>query len=428
MNPAALDCSSFQACLLRLEQLSNPNVIDLGLERVQKAAQALKLLQPDFTVITVAGTNGKGSTVATLEAIYTAAGYRCGSYTSPHLFTLNERIKINQQSVSDSDFAEALNAVFEIIDSIPLTYFEILTLAAVYLFKKMAMQVVILEVGMGGRLDATNIFDADLAIITTIALDHQEFLGNSIDEIAFEKAGILRKNQWFIYADGNPPSSIIQQAFEKNCKSYFRDKDYSLKKNGEMHQLMAINKQINVDIEGIHPQNTAAAVLGCWLLEEILPLTEQNITDGLKNISICCRRQYIPGDIPHLLDVAHNPQSTALLAETIRQKANGAKVHAVFSCMKDKNYFEMLSPLQDCIQDWYPAQLENDRAVDADIIYRQLKQLKQETQAVQSARNAYRNAVLRAKKNELIVVFGSFYLLGELKEELTSNNNNRIMT
>ena len=203
---------SLSECLHHLEN-RHAEEVQLGLTRIKTVAKRLNLLNLDATIVTVAGTNGKGSTVAALEAVYKAAGYQVASYTSPHLIEFNERIRVNQQPIKDQELCAAFTVIEDARDTINLTYFEMTTLAALWHFKQLTLDVIILEVGVGGRLDATNIIDSDLAIITTVDLDHQDYLGDTKEAIGYEKAGILRPNTPFIYADTTaPPESITKQA------------------------------------------------------------------------------------------------------------------------------------------------------------------------------------------------------------------------
>src|SRR3990167_7055477 len=206
--------------------------IQLGLFRVKKIAASLGVLKPDACVITVGGTNGKGSTIAALEAIYTAAGYQVGSYTSPHLLSFNERIRLNQINISDAELQAAFLAVHAVPNSETLTYFEMVTLAALWYFKQKKPNIILLEVGMGGRLDATNCIDADLSIVTTIDIDHEAFLGETRDAIAIEKAGIFRPNQHAIYADINPPNTLLSQAEGHYLKLSMLQRDYEMTLQG----------------------------------------------------------------------------------------------------------------------------------------------------------------------------------------------------
>ncbi|MDF1928905.1 Mur ligase family protein [Legionella pneumophila] len=204
----------------------NTQEIQLGLTRVLTVAQKLNLQRPNCKVITVAGTNGKGSTVTALETIYHQSGFRVGTYTSPHLLVFNERIRINLTPIQDKDLCKAFSVIEEARYPTNLTYFEMATLAALWYFKQHDLDLIILEVGLGGRLDATNIVDTDLAIITTIDFDHQNFLGDTLELIGYEKAGILRKNKPFIYADLSPPKSVVEVALQLGASSYLYGKDY----------------------------------------------------------------------------------------------------------------------------------------------------------------------------------------------------------
>jgi dihydrofolate synthase / folylpolyglutamate synthase len=206
-----------------LEKNNPEHKIQLGLERIKQVAQRLHVTAVPATVITVAGTNGKGSTVHALETIYHCAGYKVGSYTSPHLTHFNERIKINLLPIQDKELCELFSIIESAREEIALSYFEVATLAALIHFKKKQLDVIILEVGLGGRLDATNIIDADAAVITTIDYDHQEYLGTTLDEIGSEKAGILRPRQLFIYADSTPPDTILDKATALNTATYIYD-------------------------------------------------------------------------------------------------------------------------------------------------------------------------------------------------------------
>ncbi len=212
--------------LTYLEQRSPQQKIELGLERIRDVARRLNVLNPHYKIITVAGTNGKGSTVRALETIYNKAGYNVGSYTSPHLLCFNERIKVNLQSISDKALCDVFFAIESRNADIKLTYFEMATLAALVYFQQQSLDIVILEVGLGGRLDATNIMDADVAIITTIDFDHQELLGNTLEKIGQEKAGIIRAQKPVIYADINPPQSILSAAQQLNAPTYLYRRDF----------------------------------------------------------------------------------------------------------------------------------------------------------------------------------------------------------
>ncbi len=257
----------------------------------------MDLLNPNTKIITVAGTNGKGSTVASLEAIYWAAGYQVASYSSPHLLAFNERIKINRQPISAQQLCDAFCVIEEARSAINvhLTYFEVATLAALWHFKQHCLDLIILEVGLGGRLDATNIIDADLAIITTIDFDHQTFLGNTKEAIGFEKAGILRANKPLIFADNNPPKSILKQAHAHNTPLYLygREYNYLLRANGL--QFVTSEQIIDLPQPQLHCNAVAAAIMASICLQTLLPVQYSQLMQGIKSASLMGRLQFVKG-------------------------------------------------------------------------------------------------------------------------------------
>lgn len=394
--------------------------IRLGLDRVGLAAEKLGLLNPDYKVITVAGTNGKGSSVACLEAIYSAAGYKTGAYTSPHLLKINERIKVNAQSISDYDFCQALSAVKSNTEGMALSYFESLTLAALWHFQSKNLDVVILEVGLGGRLDATNIIDADLAIISTIALDHQHILGETIEEIAYEKAGIMRENKPVIYADANVPNAILSVAQEKNARLYCLDRDYRINNHDNqcsIEFLFEARKIEALNVSSLSAKAMASAILAVRLLQDQLPVTEPQLKQAMQDLVVPGRLQLIPGKVSRLFDVAHNPQATERLADYLSHLPKSGKVHAIFSALEDKNLQAMLSPLKAQVDYWYPCLLKNERALNKDELFAVLNNLEMNyDQCYDSPSQAYREVLKKVYIGDLIVVFGSFYVVSEVME------------
>lgn len=407
--------------LLDLET-RHATVIQLGLERVRTVAQRLDLCQPKCPVITVAGTNGKGSTVKALETIYHCAGYTVGAYTSPHLLAFNERICVHQQPVTDQSLCDA----FEIIDGArvdtALSYFEFATLAALYYFRQQKVDVIILEVGLGGRLDATNIIDADLAIITTIDYDHQEYLGDTLEAIGAEKAGILRAKKPFIYADLNPPQSILQIGASLAASSYLYEKNYFIERT-DMHWKLSTSTQSVCDlpIPKIQLKSAAAAIMACQLLHHKLPVTHDVFKQAMRSVFVPGRLELcstLKEGVNVLYDVSHNPQSTRLLAKTIKEAQSDARrrVHAVFSALKDKDIVNMLRPLKHVVDLWYVALLETARAADSDYL---LTICKKEDILVNFCYNdplvAFDAAFNNATKGDLIVVFGSFFTVAQVR-------------
>lgn len=398
-----------------LHDLETRNVqeIQLGLTRIREVAEILDLQLPGCRVIAVAGTNGKGSTVTALEAIYHNAGYKVGAYTSPHLIYFNERIRVNLIPISDDDLCQAFSVIDQARGEIILTYFEITTLAALWYFKKMKLDIMILEVGLGGRLDATNIVDADLSIITTIDYDHQDYLGDTLETIGYEKAGILRSGKPFIYADKNPPASITEVAMQLASPTYLYDQDFSIRENDSC---WSIHYGKNLDLvsvdalpkPSIQLKSAAAAITACLLLKHYLPVDNTHFHAAMRHIFIPGRLQLQKGTVDVLYDVSHNPQSAKLLAETLR-KIKKRKVHAVFSALKDKDIFNLIMPLKDCVDSWYPAQLDNKRAVSTDLLVTIFRDAAISVEiCYTSPLIAFETALKHSGPGDLIVVYGSF--------------------
>lgn len=390
--------------------------IQLGLTRILEVAQNLNVLNPGCKIVTVAGTNGKGSTVTALETIYHTAGYRVGSYTSPHLIHFNERIKVNLKSISDADLCHSFSVVEAARGQINLTYFEMTTLAALLYFKHQNLDVLILEVGLGGRLDATNIIDADLSIITTIDYDHQDFLGTTLDAIGFEKAGILRQSKPFIYADDTPPASILDVALSLSSPTYLYSKDFSF-----VHQYTSWSfifqggTLCDLPIPRIQLKSASAALLACNLLADDLPVAKEHYLKAMATIFIPGRLQLQKDLVSTLYDVSHNPQSAKLLADTIKQMDVKGKVHAVFAVLKDKDIFGLIFPLKDCVDRWYPAQLDNKRAASSDLILTSFKDAELFVDVCYtSPLIAFEQARAMAVAGDLIIVYGSFFTVSHV--------------
>lgn len=401
--------------------------INLGLERVQELAQTLGLNSFTVPVITVAGTNGKGTTVGVLESIYTKAGFRVGAYTSPHLLSFNERIKINQKPVSDEQLANAFLYIDTVRKAIPLTYFEIATLAALWIFKQNPLDLIILEVGLGGRLDATNCVDSDLAVITTIDWDHQEYLGHSLNDIAYEKAGIMRFQKPCIYADFNPEPAIVAEA---------KRHDLPLLCLGVDYQYAVLEDKLVLDFKGqkialpktrLHNKAVIAAVVAAFCLKPKLPLSINDVLSGIQAAHIPGRvESWLDDGVHTVVDVAHNPQAAAYLASYIRQNFTFKKLHIVFSALADKDIAGMIKPLYPLAHFWYAASLEGKRALPAAKL---LQYLQDHEIAVDLCYNspvlAYEQACACASPGDLIVVYGSFLTAAKVLERRRYEINTR---
>lgn len=401
------------------------NEVQLRLVNPKIVAERMNLIDWQIPVITVAGTNGKGSTVQALEAIYCAAGYRVGCFTSPHLLRFNERIRVNKKWISDASLCTAFMMIEAARANTPLTYFETVFLASLLYFKESALDVIILEVGVGGRLDATNIIDADISVITTVDLDHQDYLGNDKEQIGFEKAGIMRANTRSIYADESPPASVVKHAHELGVNLYHLGVDYSFT---EIQNQLCIERQDAPPIVVVAPKlnlkAAVAAILATDYLSNILPVNQSHWDLSMQNIQIMGRQQLTEGEVNVLYDVAHNPQAVTLLANFIREYNPKGLVHAVFSGLKDKDLNGLIRPMLSIVDRWYPAVLNSKRASDASLLATIFQ-----TEAgfvpvcFPDPVAAFHTAMQMAKSGDLVVVFGSFLLVGAVMEEVLNETS-----
>ncbi|MCR9191889.1 MAG: Mur ligase family protein [Gammaproteobacteria bacterium] len=396
-----------------LEHRFHPEV-QMRLENAKKVAASMNVLQWPIPVITVGGTNGKGSTVAALAALYQAAGYRVGQFTSPHLLAFNERISINQQHIED----EALCQLFVEIEAgrqtTILTYFEMSVLAALLYFKRAFVDVIILEVGLGGRLDTTNIIDADLSIITTVGLDHQAILGDDKEAIGKEKAGILRQHRPFIYADVSPPATVLAQAQALETELYVLGIEYDHRIVGdELHIHQSFQSPIVLPLPKLHPNAAAAAVMATLCLRSVLPVRESDWRAAMQTMCIKGRQQWIEGDVSYLYDVAHNAQAVALLAQRLTENKPSGKVHAIFSALKDKEICGLISPLSSIVEQWYPSCLRGKRATEPKVLQDAfVTTLGFQPELYADPIQAHQAAQHAAQPGDLILVYGSFVLVG----------------
>jgi dihydrofolate synthase/folylpolyglutamate synthase len=398
----------------------HPSEIELGLERV---AGVWRKLAPDglcCPVVTVAGTNGKGSCVAMLDAVYRQAGYRIATYTSPHLVRYNERIKLNGQAVDDPALCDAFAAVDRARGDTSLTYFEFGTLAALYLFAHHDLDLVILEVGLGGRLDAVNIIDADLALITSIDIDHTDWLGDSRDAIGREKAGIMRAGRPAVLADPAMPDSVFKEAAHIGAEVVTLGRDYLFSEEGEGWCWRGSDGEIKqLPMPGItgagRLQNAAAVVTVCQRLSALFEISDRQLCDGLSGAYLPGRLQLVPGKPRILLDVAHNRQAVEGLAESIERVAPSARVLAVFGLLHGKDAVEVSAILGDRIDQWHLMDLPGRRGRTSTSLAHALR-LGGITKAIHcwpDYPTAYEAALAAAQDQDLILVFGSFMVVGE---------------
>src|SRR6201996_5144154 len=368
---------TLDAWLKHLES-AHPVGIDMGLTRISKVRDALQL-SFDCPVITVGGTNGKGSTCAIIEAILLRAGFRVGCHTSPHLLSFNERARIDGAEASDADLLEHFAAVEKAHASLPepvsLTYFEFTTLAILHLFASRGLDAVILEVGLGGRLDAVNIVDTDCAVITSIDIDHTDYLGDTREKIGFEKAGIFRADKPAVCGDPSPPQSLIDhaQAIGADLWLVGRDFRYEAQPGNERQQWSYLGREQRRPalaypaLRGANQLiNTAAALAALESLRERLPVSAQDIRLGLANVELPGRFQVVPGKPQVILDVAHNPHAAAVLAQNLGNMGFFPYTYAIFGAMSDKDIDGVVHQLKGEIDHWNLAALPTPRAASTE--------------------------------------------------------------
>jgi dihydrofolate synthase/folylpolyglutamate synthase len=425
--------STLPEWLAHCERL-HPVTIDMGLDRVQAVAQRMGLVL-DCPVITVAGTNGKGSTCAMLEAVYGESGYRTGVYTSPHLVHFEERCRIGGQAVPTAELLPAFAEV-EVARQgqggeppISLSYFEFTTLAILRTLSRSALDVAILEVGLGGRLDAVNIIDADCAVITSIALDHMALLGNTREAIGYEKAGIMRTGRPVVVSDPVPPQSVLDRALEVGAQLWRLGQDFHFAGDQQqwgwaMHPSHGGRRYSGLAYPALRGANqlvNASGVLAALeALRPSLPVTAQSVRNGLALVELPGRFQIVPGTPTLVLDVAHNPHSVAALTENLDAMGFYPTTHAVFGAMADKDLGAMLERIAPLIDRWHLTDLPLERAMKADALA-QVLQAHAATAPGGKSRvagchaspmDALQAAVAAADPADRIVVFGSFYTVG----------------
>lgn len=397
----------------------HPSVIDLGLHRVGLVADRLGLRQLPATVVTVGGTNGKGTTCALLEAIYRAAGYRVGVYSSPHLLRYNERVRIQGQDATDAELCQAFAAVEAARGEVSLTFFEFGTLAALWLFRAAAPDLVLLEVGLGGRLDATNLVESNLAVVTSIALDHCDWLGDTREAIASEKAGIYRPGKPAISGEPNPPVTLAQTAQAIGAKLLQVGADFRRHEAEAVWHFQGARQQWRELPYPELPLDNAVTALA--VVEQLsLPIDSAAIRTGLAGARLAGRMQLLRTQPQVTLDVAHNPHSAHYLARQLAARGKVGRRLAVAGMLKDKDIRQTLGELVELVDLWFLADLHGARAA-----------LAQELSAVlpsESARHcyasvadAYREALATAQEQDEIIVLGSFHTVAEaMAEELNS--------
>jgi dihydrofolate synthase / folylpolyglutamate synthase len=401
--------------------------IDLGLDRIKRVAERLEVLQFDCPVITVAGTNGKGSCVALTQAILMAAGCRVGVYTSPHLLEYNERIQLAGKLVSDAALCEAFNQIEKERDEVSLSYFEFTTLAALLLFKHARLDAIILEVGLGGRLDAVNCVEADIAVISMVDLDHQEWLGHTREQIAKEKAGIMRPNKPCIFGDFTLPESVGQQASSLNVPLYCQGEQFDYKKQDSTWLWKSQQQTLTqLPLPTIDLQNAATVLQVIELLTSRFSITRFAIEKGLAQVFLPGRFQTIEKQTTRfILDVAHNPAGGRCLAKRLAKESCSGKTYAVVGMLADKAITHTLAPLLTQIDHWYLADLATSRAATTEQLAQCLLELNPNASFLKFASPglAVQHAGKALQKEDRILVFGSFHTVAFVLKLLESSTN-----
>ncbi|MFS4426297.1 bifunctional tetrahydrofolate synthase/dihydrofolate synthase [Stutzerimonas stutzeri] len=412
--------------LAYLEQL-HPTAIDMGLDRVRGVAARMAMTRPAPLVVTVTGTNGKGSTCAFIASLLNAQGLKIGSYSSPHLLRYNERVLLSGREASDAELCEAFAVVEAARGEISLTYFEMGTLAAFWLFERAGLDAVVLEVGLGGRLDAVNIVDADLAVITNIGLDHADWLGNSRESVAYEKAGILREGKPALCGDLDPPQPLLDHANSLSAPLLLRGRDFDLAMGaGDWHWRGVDAAGAPLELHGLPlltlPMENAALALQAYAMLG-LPWDPARLARALLQTRVVGRldsRQVLWNGrrIALLLDVGHNPHAAAFLAQRLEQRPVVGTRRAVFGLLADKDLTGVLDALAPSISDWAVAPLPTPRTQSATQLAQALLERGASVSEYATIEQALDAQCARAESVDEILVFGSFYCVAAALEWL----------
>lgn len=405
----------------------HPKSIDMGLDRISEVAQRLEIKKPAPRVITVAGTNGKGSTVAFIEAIARAAGWKVGAFTSPHILEYNERVRVDGINVGDQQLVTAFEKI-EIARTreteIPLTYFEFGTLAALLIFVEYNLDLVILEVGLGGRLDATNIIDPDIAVITTVDLDHQDYLGTDRESIGYEKAGIIRAWKPVVFGEKDPPSSALRRAYELGAIAIRGHSDYLIEKQEDSWYWREPGYEIQLPMPTlaapVQIENAATAIAALRALSD--DINDAAIIEGVRNAKVSGRLQKISEQPDVVLDVAHNPQAARQLSQWLLEHPKTS--YAVFAALADKDIEAIVSLLEPQIKHWFLAGIDDagPRNLTAAQLETRVKGLVTEPalSCHDNIAQALQAALQRAKPDERVLIFGSFHTVAAAMNAIKS--------
>jgi dihydrofolate synthase/folylpolyglutamate synthase len=405
---------------LAWQETLHPKRIDPGLDRVRQVWSALAPKPLGCPVITVAGTNGKGSSVAMLETILVRAGYRVGAYSSPHVRRYNERVRLVGREIDDAQMCAAFARIDAARGAVSLSYFEFGTLAALDTFREAGVDVAVLEVGMGGRLDAVNLIDADIALVSSIDIDHSAWLGNDRESIGREKAGIFRPGKPVVCGDPAPPQSLVEHAAALDAPLYRFGREYRFDVHGERwtwegpggHTMELPRPALPGRIQ---LRNAANAVMALELLRPRLQVTAAHIAEGLQHTRLAGRFQTLPGPVMRVLDVAHNPEAAAVLAQNLRDQSCAGRTHMVVGMLGDKDIAATLQALAELGATWHLAPVRSERSASAADLAAALGSLGQGVPVTTypSVAAACAGADQTARHGDRIAVLGSFYTVAE---------------
>jgi len=389
--------------------------IELGLERCQSVADRMGLKQPEYGFVSVSGTNGKGSSVAMLSTIMIQAGYKTGVYTSPHLIDYNERIRIDGENVSDELLCEAFESIDQARGETSLTYFEFGTLAAYYIFEKQDVDFAVFEVGLGGRLDAVNMMDADVALVTSIAIDHVDWLGDTRDAISLEKAGIMRSGHPAVCSDPDAPEALIEFARDNKVDLHLSGSDYQYDFSDDVWN-WSDNKTTYKDLPrpslrgDFQLMNAAGVLKVIQCLPDQYKVSEDHIRKGLQQTKLAGRFQVIPGEVEYVLDVAHNPHAAKTLANFLKANPVKGKNHILIGMLKDKDASGVINEIGAYIDDWHVAGLGGSRGTGSEQLVKQLEaaDIQIPVHSYTSVEEAYNVLQQQAQPGDRVLVAGSF--------------------
>lgn len=403
--------NTLSAWLGHLESL-HPKDIELGLERVRQVYERLALDFSQSKVVLIAGTNGKGTSCHLMQQVLTAHGYQVGCYNSPHISDYRERVTVNGEWLSEAQHCQAFSRVEQARGDIPLTYFEFGTLAAIVLLVQQKPDYILLEVGLGGRLDATNIVDPDLSVITTVDIDHQDWLGTNREIIGFEKAGIFRHLGKAVCGDLNPPETVKQQALEKQLDIIWQTQDFNYQVSEDSWAWQGKHTAFSGCKKPNMPMQNASTVLAC--LEQLnVALNPDILNQCFIDFQLTGRWQTLAHQPDVIIDVAHNPESIAFLRQQLEQYPVKGKKIAVVGMLKDKDIAKVMACIQDSFDDWYLGDINQPRGAKAIDLMSHLNK-DQKVSSYPSIKLAYQAALANAKEDDLILAFGSFWVITDI--------------